>query len=152
MRRTLFFLAIIIALSGFTWKSGAVYHQVNQDSQKSPEAGKGYVLERDAEVAKTGPAPHKGPGSSTGYSFFEKAPDFKLAFRKRVLHAGAAIGYHPQKEDEVYYILSGTGVMQMNGGEFPVKSGDAILTRPGSSHGLKQTGKDDLVLIITYEK
>lgn len=112
----------------------------------------GYILEHDAEVAKSGPAPHRGPGRSTGYSFFEKAADFKQVFRKRVLHPGAAIGYHPQKEDEVYYILSGEGVMQMNGKEFPVKSGDAILTRPGSSHGLKQTGKDDLTLIIVYEK
>jgi mannose-6-phosphate isomerase-like protein (cupin superfamily) len=103
-------------------------------------------------VAKTGPAPHSGPGRSTGYNFFEKAADFKQIFRKRVLHPGAAIGYHPQKEDEVYYILSGEGIMQMNGAEFPVKPGDAILTRPGSSHGLKQTGKDDLTLIIVYEK
>jgi mannose-6-phosphate isomerase-like protein (cupin superfamily) len=112
----------------------------------------GYVLEHDADVAKTGPAPHSGPGRSTGYNFFDKAEGFKLAFRKRVLHPGAAIGYHLQKEDEVYYVLSGTGMMQMNGKEFPVKAGDAILTRPGSSHGLKQTGKEDLVLIINYEK
>ncbi len=112
-----------------------------------------YILERDAELKREGLAPHNGPGRSTGYSFFEKAsPAFKLVFRKRVLHPGAAIGYHLQKEDEVYYILSGTGVMQMNGAEFPVKAGDGILTRPGSSHGLKQTGKEDLVLLINYEK
>ncbi|HMV47269.1 MAG TPA: cupin domain-containing protein [Blastocatellia bacterium] len=121
-------------------------------TSQTVRAGEGYVLEHDADIAKTGAAPHNGPGRSTGYSFFEKATDFKQVFRKRVLHPGAAIGYHPQKEDEVYYILSGTGVMQMNGKEFPVKPGDAILTRPGSSHGLKQTGKDDLALIIVYEK
>jgi mannose-6-phosphate isomerase-like protein (cupin superfamily) len=121
-------------------------------NSQAARASEGYLLEHDTEVAKPGPAPHKGPGRSTGYSFFEKAADFKQVFRKRVLHPGAAIGYHPQKEDEVYYILSGTGVMQMNGKEFPVKPGDAILTRPGSSHGLKQTGKDDLALIIVYEK
>jgi mannose-6-phosphate isomerase-like protein (cupin superfamily) len=115
-------------------------------------SAEGHILEHDAEVAKSGPAPHGGPGRSTGYNFFEKAADFKQVFRKRVLHPGAAIGYHPQKEDEVYYILSGEGVMQMNGKEFPVKPGDAILTRPGSSHGLKQAGKDDLTLIIVYEK
>jgi mannose-6-phosphate isomerase-like protein (cupin superfamily) len=123
----------------------------NSGESKAPTA-EGYILERDAEVAKPGPAPHNGPGRSTGYSFFEKAAGFKQVFRKRVLHPGAAIGYHLQKEDEVYYILSGEGVMQMNGREFSVKPGDAILTRPGSSHGLKQTGKDDLTLIIVYER
>lgn len=73
-----------------------------------------------------------------------------MTFRKRVLHPGSAIGYHLQKEDEIYYIISGTGEVQMNGKTFPVKAGDAILTRPGSSHGLKQTGKDDLIIIINY--
>ncbi|QQS44827.1 MAG: cupin domain-containing protein [Acidobacteriota bacterium] len=111
----------------------------------------GYVHERDADVARSGPAPHNGPGRSTGYSFFEKVPGFHYAFRKRVLHPGAAIGYHLQREDEIYYILSGSGIMQMNGKEFPVGPGDAILTRPGSSHGLKQTGDSDLVLMISYE-
>jgi mannose-6-phosphate isomerase-like protein (cupin superfamily) len=151
MKMTLFFLAMAVALSGFSWKAVSVRDR-DQGAQSNAEGAKGYVFEQDAGVAKSGPAPHQGPGRSTGYSFFEKAPGFKLAFRKRVLHPGAAIGYHLQKEDEVYYILSGTGVMQMNGGEFPVKEGDAILTRPGSSHGLKQTGKEDLVLIINYEK
>ncbi|MGE0883066.1 MAG: cupin domain-containing protein [Blastocatellales bacterium] len=121
-------------------------------NRQHAQAGEAYIHERDEQVAKTGAAPHNGPGRSTGYSFFEKAEGFKQVFRKRVLHPGAAIGYHLQKEDEVYYVLSGTGLMQMNGQEFPVKAGDAILTRPGSSHGLKQTGKDDLALIIVYEK
>ena len=85
-----------------------------------------------------------------GYSFFAKANNLKMTFRKRVLRPGSAIGYHLQKEDEVYYIVSGSGEMQMNGKTFPVKAGDAILTRAGSSHGLKQTAKDDLVIIIAY--
>jgi mannose-6-phosphate isomerase-like protein (cupin superfamily) len=151
-------IGLLIGRQAATWsQSHAVARAVarsaaqNSGELKAP-AAEGYILERDAEVAKTGPAPHSGPGSSTGYSFFEKAAGFKQVFRKRVLHPGAAIGYHLQKEDEVYYILSGEGVMQMNSKEFPVKPGDAILTRPGSSHGLKQTGKDDLTLIIVYER
>jgi mannose-6-phosphate isomerase-like protein (cupin superfamily) len=115
-------------------------------------ATQGYVLEREAEVKKTGAAPHGGPGRSTGYSFFDNEASFKYVIRKRVLHPGAAIGYHLQKENEVYYILSGKGTMQMNDKEFPVTSGDAILTLPGSSHGLKQVGNEDLVLLISYEK
>ncbi len=29
--------------------------------------------------------------------------------------------------------------------------GTAVLTRPGSSHGLKQSGNEDLVIMIAYE-
>ncbi len=113
--------------------------------QKQP-----YILEHEKDIAKSEPGTHNGGGSTTGYCFFSKADGLKMTFRKRVLHPGSAIGYHLQKEDEVYYIISGSGEMQMNGKSFLVKTGDAILTRPGSSHGLKQTGKDDLVIIITY--
>jgi quercetin dioxygenase-like cupin family protein len=147
---------ILISICSLIGWQAATLSQSRASAQSPGESkapvAEGYILERDADVAKPGPAPHSGPGRSTGYSFFEKASGFKQVFRKRVLHPGAAIGYHPQKEDEVYYILSGEGIMQMNGKEFPVKPGDAILTRPGSSHGLRQTGKDDLALIIVYER
>jgi mannose-6-phosphate isomerase-like protein (cupin superfamily) len=116
----------------------------------SSQSKQPYILEHEKDIAKNEPGTHNGGGITTGYSFFNKADSLKLTFRKRVLHPGSAIGYHLQKEDEIYYVISGTGEMQMNGKSFPVKEGDAILTRPGSSHGLKQTGKDDLVIIITY--
>ena len=112
----------------------------------------GYVIERDKDVAKDEPGPHNGGGPSTGYIFFEKVPDLKFSFRKRVLHRGAAIGYHLQATDEVYYIIGGSGKMTMNGNDFPVKPGDAILTRGGSSHGLVQAGAGDLTIVITFQK
>ena len=112
----------------------------------------GYLIERDAQVAKDEPGPHKGGGPSTGYVFFEKAANLKFSFRKRVLHKGAAIGYHLQKTDEVYYIAGGQGVMTINHQTFEVKTGDAILTRGGSSHGLVQEGNSDLTIIITFQK
>jgi mannose-6-phosphate isomerase-like protein (cupin superfamily) len=140
-------------LFGWQYAQRPTANTVAQNAQApTTPSTPGYILERDAEVKKEGAAPHNGPGRSTGYSFFDKVASFKYVFRKRVLHPGAAIGYHLQKEDEVYYILSGTGIMQMNGKEFPVQPGDAILTLPGSSHGLKQTGKDDLALMISYAK
>ncbi|MGZ3753194.1 MAG: cupin domain-containing protein [Mucilaginibacter sp.] len=110
-----------------------------------------YILEREKDIAKVEPGTHDGGGNTTGYSFFAKADSLKMVFRKRVLHPGSAIGYHLQKEDEVYYIISGTGEMKMNGKSFNVKAGDAILTRPGSSHSLKQTGNTDLAIIIAYQ-
>jgi len=110
----------------------------------------GYLLEHEKDIAKEQPSPHNGAGMSTAYSFFANARGLKLTFRKRVLKRGSSIGYHLQNEDEIYYIESGTGIMKMNNDSFAVKTGDAILTRPGSSHGLQQTGNDELVVIINY--
>jgi mannose-6-phosphate isomerase-like protein (cupin superfamily) len=121
-------------------------------SQRQTPGAAGYVVERDRQVARNEPGPHDGGGPSTGYLFFQQVPDLKFSFRKRVLHRGAAIGYHLQETDEVYYIVSGAGKMKMNGKEFRVKSGDAILTRSGSSHGLAQTGARDLTIIISFQK
>src|ERR1700741_610086 len=113
---------------------------------------RGYILEHEKEIAKTETGPHNGGGSTTVHNFFSNASSSKLVFRKRILHPGSTIGYHLQKEEEIYYIVSGTGEMTMNGETFTVNGGDAILTFPGNSHGLTQTGKDDLVVIINYEK
>jgi mannose-6-phosphate isomerase-like protein (cupin superfamily) len=75
-----------------------------------------------------------------------------MVFRKRALKPGSVIGYHEQKEDEIYYVLSGRGVMTIDGKSFNVTPGTAVLTRPGSSHGLKQAGNDDLIILINYEQ
>lgn len=111
----------------------------------------GFVLERDADIAVEEPGTHGGGGQTVGYSFFRKAPGLRLVFRKRALKPGSAIGYHLQKEDEIYYVLSGRGQMTIDGQSFEVTPGTAVLTRPGSSHGLKQTGAEDLVILINYE-
>src|SRR5580704_3096403 len=99
---------------------GIGIHAFSQTSQP-------YILEHEADIAKAEPGTHNGGGNTTGYSFFSKADNLKMVFRKRVLHPGSAIGYHLQTEDEIYYIISGTGEMRMNGKSFPVKEGDAIL-------------------------
>jgi mannose-6-phosphate isomerase-like protein (cupin superfamily) len=125
---------------------------VTSVAAKQKQQQTGYILQHEKDIAKDEPAPHEGGGNSTVYNFFNKADNSKLVFRKRVLHAGAAIGYHLQKEEEIYYILSGTGEMTMNDKTFTVAAGDAILTFAGSSHGLKQTGINDLELMINYEK
>ena len=111
----------------------------------------GYIIQHDAEIAKNEPGTHNGGGQTIGYSFFDKTPGMKFVFRKRALKPGAGVGYHEQKEDEVYYVLSGHGVMTLDGKPTEIGPGTAVLTRPGSSHGLKQTGNEDLVILIAYE-
>ena len=111
----------------------------------------GYVLERDAQVAKQEPGTHDGGGQTVGYSFFSKTPRLGLVFRKRAFKPGSAIGYHLQKEDEIYYVLSGRGTMTLDGKTVDITPGTAVLTRTGSSHSLKQAGDEDLVIMINYE-
>jgi len=127
--------------------AGAALHVV---AMQKPAPG-GYIVEHDAEVAVTEPGTHNGGGQTVGYSFFKKVPNLKLVFRKRALKPGSGIGLHEQHEDEIYYVLSGKGVMTLDGKTVEVTPGTAVLTRTGSSHSLKQTGDEDLVILINYE-
>ena len=111
-----------------------------------------FILQNDIDVAKYEPGTHNGGGKTIGYNFFADAKNLKTVFRKRTLKSGSSIGYHLQKEDEIYYILSGNGKMKMNGETFAVKPGDAILTRPGSSHSIEPTKGNDLTILIVYER
>ena len=111
----------------------------------------GFIVQHDAEIAKNEPGTHDGGGQTIGYSFFDKTPGMKFIFRKRALHPGAGVGPHEQHEDEVYYVLGGKGVMTVDGTNVDMTPGTAVLTRPGSSHSLKQVGSEDLVVLISYE-
>jgi mannose-6-phosphate isomerase-like protein (cupin superfamily) len=145
MKKNIITLACItvVCITAVFFVSGAFGRQ-----NQSP----GYILEHEKDIAAGEPGPHKGGGPTTAHKFFKSASTSRLQFTKRILHPGSAIGYHLQKDEEIYYIAAGTGEMTMNGSTFMVQAGDAVLTLPGSSHGLKQTGKEDLVVIINYEK
>jgi mannose-6-phosphate isomerase-like protein (cupin superfamily) len=138
-------LAVLVASGG-----SAISAQEKSAQGKIPPGG--YVLEKDSQVAKQEPGTHNGGGQTIGYSFFSKTPKLGLVFRKRAFKPGSGIGYHLQNEDEIYYVLSGRGRMTIDGKEFDVVAGDAVLTRPGSSHGLKQVGNEELVILINYEQ
>ena len=129
---------------------GAGMHAGVQAMQ--PPTPGGYIVERDADVARNEPGTHNGGGQTIGYSFFRSVPNLKLVFRKRAFKPGSGVGHHVQKEDEIYYVLSGTGTMTLDGRTVDIKPGTAVLTRPGSSHSLKQTGSADLVVLINYEQ
>ncbi len=54
--------------------------------------------------------------------------------------------YHKQAE-EIYYIVEGTGLMDLGGKCFAVKPGDAIGILPGTPHQIKNTGKRDFIVL-----
>jgi len=127
------------------------------DGSPSKTLGPGRsVIQHDADVAVSQPGPYNGGGQSTGHAFFGNVPNPEIGFRKRVLHPGAAIGYHlhdgsePGLGDEVYYVVSGHGELTLDGKKQEVGPGTAILTRLGSSHGFRQQGNEDLVILMAW--
>jgi mannose-6-phosphate isomerase-like protein (cupin superfamily) len=142
MKRIAFAIAFMLAGAGMHAAVAAM---------QTPAPG-GIVIEHDADVAKNEPGTHNGGGQTVGYSFFSKVPNLKLVFRKRALKPGSGIGHHVQKEDEIYYVLSGKGTMVLDGKTVDITPGTAVLTRTGSSHSLKQVGDEDLVIMINYEQ
>lgn len=110
----------------------------------------GVVHERD--IAREQPGPHGGAGPTTAYSFFADAPGMSFVLRKRVLHPGAGIGLHQHHKDEVYYVMRGRGLYALDGRQYEVGPGDALLTRAGSTHAIQQTGDEPLELLLAYPK
>ena len=69
-------------------------------------------------------------------------------YSRVVLKPGCSIGYHiHENEMESYTIISGTGDYNDDGDEIKVCAGDVTLTQSGQSHGIKNNGGEDLVLI-----
>ena len=73
---------------------------------------------------------------------------------RMTLAPGSSIGSHTHEgEDEIYLILSGSGLIQENGEWVPIRAGDAILTGKGGTHGVENNGAEPLVIaavIMTY--
>ncbi|MBN1674792.1 MAG: cupin domain-containing protein [Kiritimatiellae bacterium] len=69
--------------------------------------------------------------------------------REIVLPARASVGVHEHRGDEeIYYIVAGSGTMTVDGEERRVVPGDIVLTQSGSSHGLRNDADADLKFFV----
>jgi mannose-6-phosphate isomerase-like protein (cupin superfamily) len=109
-------------------------------------------VQQAREIAVEQPGPHEGRGTTTAFPFFEDAQGFDIVFRQRAMHPDSTIGEHRNDKDEIYYVLSGRGELLLDGRRREVGAGDAILTRKGSTHALEQRGKENLVIIVVYQR
>jgi mannose-6-phosphate isomerase-like protein (cupin superfamily) len=67
-----------------------------------------------------------------------------------VVFPGSIIGVHTHgpHDEEFYVIVSGFGEMHLDGRIFPVGPGDVIRNRPGGTHGLRNTGAEEIRLVV----
>lgn len=65
--------------------------------------------------------------------------------------AGVSIGAHLHTEsEEIYYLLSGKGILTFNGKAYEMLPGDISLCKPGDSHGYLAI--DDTRMIVVGSK
>ena len=109
------------------------------------------VVVREDDVKRDEPPPHGAIGMSTAFRISDAAPAPRaMEFRKRILHAGAAIGLHAIDHDEVYYVLSGAGEVTSDGVTRTLKTGMAAYLYKGAVVGIKQIGGEPLAIIVSY--
>lgn len=66
-----------------------------------------------------------------------------------ILPPGTSVGVHRHTDDqEYYYIVSGRGVMTLDGQDVEVAAGDITAVFPGGSHGLKNDSNEDLRIMV----
>jgi len=64
------------------------------------------------------------------------------------INPGNSIGVHKhENEEEIFYIISGKGLIDDNGTKTEVNPGDAVLTGYGDYHSVESIGTEPLVML-----
>ena len=89
-----------------------------------------------------------GPGEAVLTKLLAENPAHMRLFNTITLNPGCGIGYHEHKgEMEFYHILEGEGVVDDNGTEKPIKTGDTMITVNGEGHSITNNSDKDLKMI-----
>ncbi len=122
-----------------------------EQDASAPQPAPPMVVIDQADTVRREPPPHGQIGMSTAYRISDFAPQpRRMEFRRRDLDPGSAIGEHRIAHDEVYYVLSGSGVVVSDGVEAELRPGMAAYLYDGANVGIRQTGEEPLSLIIAY--
>jgi mannose-6-phosphate isomerase-like protein (cupin superfamily) len=108
------------------------------------------MITRSSEmVAEDRPKMRGGKGTVKIEHWF-KPENFEAKVRlcsRMTIPPGASIGNHTHAtEDEIYLVLLGSGRILENGEWTAIRTGDAILTGKGDSHGVENDGTEPLII------
>jgi len=95
-------------------------------------------------------ASHGGEGIYRVRTLLTSEFDSSMKYiRELRLAPGSSIGTHPHEGDEeIYYVISGRGTMIVDGENAEVSTGDVVLTKSGSTHGLMNTSTEELTIFV----
>ena len=63
---------------------------------------------------------------------------------------GGQVPWHNQDQEEIYFIVEGSGEMCLGNERRAVEAGQAVFIPPGMYHQLTNTGDDPMVMIYCY--
>ena len=73
------------------------------------------------------------------------APGSVASFHQVEISVDSRVHYH-KRMTEIYYIAEGSGRLELDGEELPVKPGDVIMIQPGCRH--RASGKMKIINIV----
>ena len=85
---------------------------------------------------------------SGGYQIVHRSAGLELGVY--VLVAPEPDRQQPHEDDEVYVVLEGSGVLQVEGDEIPVREGTAVFVQAGADH--RFTAYEHLSVLVIFER
>ena len=86
--------------------------------------------------------------ASGGYQVVHESPGLEIGVY--VLVAPEPDRQQPHADDEIYIPLSGSGLLQVEGEEVPVREGEAIFVEAGAEHGF--TAYESLSVLVVFAR
>jgi mannose-6-phosphate isomerase-like protein (cupin superfamily) len=83
-----------------------------------------------------------------GYEIVHKSPGLELGVY--VLVAPEPDRQQPHSDDEVYVVLEGSGVLDVEGEQVPMQEGSAVFVEAGAEH--RFSGYEQLALLVLFER
>jgi mannose-6-phosphate isomerase-like protein (cupin superfamily) len=94
-----------------------------------------------------GPVVEKLRAAGGGYEVVHESAGLELGVY--VLVAPEPDGQQPHSDDEVYVVLEGSGVLDVEGEQVPMREGAAVFVEAGKEH--RFTGYEQLALLVLFE-
>jgi mannose-6-phosphate isomerase-like protein (cupin superfamily) len=83
-----------------------------------------------------------------GYEIVHESPGLELGVY--VLVAPEPDRQQPHADDEVYVVLEGSGVLDVEGEQVPMQEGSAVFVEAGAEH--RFSGYEQLALLVLFER
>jgi mannose-6-phosphate isomerase-like protein (cupin superfamily) len=88
------------------------------------------------------------PRDSDGHGYIDLLASDKLSVGLAVWPAGSTDRQQPHREDEVYYVISGRGVIRVANEDRPVRAGSLVFVAAGVEHRFHDIAEDLRVLVF----